>query len=516
MTRAVALRSLVALGLLAACAHAPPAPPPPPPPPVVVVAPPVASAAPSASAAAPVDDSFREQPPPPAPMKAFALPGATRERLRNGIPVLVVHQSSPFVALRVVASGGLADAGPDHAAVLDEMMFAMHGGTTSHSLFEMRSTYITLGMPEPETTWYADAVSVAFVAPVARLPQAVELAADFTLRPSFDVKNFERWRGQNASTAERQTDDAALVSERVLWCVLFGPGSCGAGTLSAARTRAVKRAEVVALHERVFDASRLSLVVAGGADDSDVISALDNTFGMITASGAPPPRPPAVPPATRLVVVDKPGTAIAAIATGFVGPAFGAPDAEAAIVAAGVLDDGSFGRLTTRLHTERHDVPWITARSSQDHDAGELGWVTRAANDRVGPALAEADQVVRTFVADGPEEEELRSVRDRNAFAFAGLFQTAPDTAREWSWVLAYGQPDEALLKRPQRYGAVTRETARSVAARYLDAERMHTVVVGDWSALRGPLTSLGWGAIQIRTPLGAVLRTEQSRRVKH
>ena len=71
---------------------------------------------------------------------------------------------------------------------------------------------------------------------------------------------------------------------------------------------------------------------------------------------------------------------------------------------------------------------------------------------------AEVDRIVRSFATQGPTEEELVSVRDREVFASAAAFQTAADTARDWSWPLAYGQPDDVLLKQPQRYAALTRE----------------------------------------------------------
>jgi predicted Zn-dependent peptidase len=466
-----------------------------------------------------VDESFREHPPAAEAAKAFVPPSGVHGKLRNGIPVVVVHQPSPFVALRVLAAGGVPDVGADHAETVATMTLAFHAGTTTRNIFDIRETYVTLGMQEPETTWYADGVALSFVAPVQQMRTLVEIAAEMTLHPSLDKMNFERWREQEANRDDDQANDASLTAERMLRRALYGSHGYSAGILKAAATRAVKRPDIVALHAKAFDPSRLCIVVAGGIDESDVMGALEDAFGTTPANGAAGGgvlRAPKPPSGARIVVVDKPGTAIAAIDQGFVGPAYGTPDVEPAVAAVSVLADSSFGRLTVRLRQERGDVPWVTASTSEQRTSGALGWRTRAANDRVGAALAETDRIVRAFAAQGPTEEELASVREREVFVSTAVFQTAADTARAWSWVLFYGQPDEVLMKAPQRYGALTTNAVKGAAARYLDADHMRTVIVGDWAKLREPLTALGWGPIEIRNAAGTLVRTEAAPRTKH
>jgi len=485
----------------------------------VVVPPPVASTPPPPPAPVVVDESFREHAPAAEPAKTFVPPSGVHGKLRNGIPVVVVHQASPFVALRVVAAGGVPDVGADHAEIVATTMLAFHAGTTTRNIYDIRDTYVTLGMQEPETNWYADGMSLSFVAPVAKTRTLIEIAAEMTLHPSLDKMNFERWREQEANRDDDQATDAALTAERALRRALFGSHAYGAGILTAAKTRAVKRPDIVALHGKAFDPSRLCIVVAGGIDEGDVMTALDDAFGAAPATGAAGAgvvRAPKAPSGARIVVVDKPGSTIAAVDTGFVGPAYGAPDVEPAVAAVSVLADPSFGRLTVRLRQQRSDVPWVTPSTAEERTSGALGWRTRAANDRVGPALVEMDRIVRAFAAEGPTDAELASVREREVFASTSWFQTAADTARAWSWVLFYRQPDDVLLKTAQRYGALTTDAVKSAAARYLDADHMRTVIVGDWAKLRAPLVALGWGPIELRSASGALLKTEMAPRTKH
>jgi hypothetical protein len=63
----------------------------------------------------------------------------------------------------------------------------------------------------------------------------------------------------------------------------------------------------------------------------------------------------------------------------------------------------------------------------------------------------------------------------------------------------------------------VTADAVKSAAARYLDADHMRTVIVGDWAKLRGSLVALGWGPIEVRNAAGALQRIEQAPlRAKH
>jgi predicted Zn-dependent peptidase len=295
--------------------------------------------------------------------------------------------------------------------------------------------------------------------------------------------------------------------------------------LTPAGTRAVKRADIVALHARLFDPSRLLVTVAGGAEVEDVIAALDNAFEVggspakpgstpkaAPAKGAAPGKPAAGPPALpqspsgpRLVVVDKPGTTIATIAMGAVGPAYGSADVGAAWLALDLLADGSFGRLTTRLRDQLGDVPRVSSRYAWMRLGGLVAWQARAPTDRVGSVVLEADRTLRDLAAQGPGEDDLADVKGRRTFAYVTWFETTAGTAGELALSTLYQQPDDALVKFPDRFAAVSIGNAKAAAARYLDPDRVRTVIVGDWAKLGPSLATLGWGPVELRTADAAV-----------
>ena len=472
----------------------------------VEIAPPRAPAVTVAAARA--DESFREHPPAAEAPHPFAPPVAARRKLRNGIPVLMVRQPSQYVAIRIVAAGGVLDVGPDKFEIVAQMVRGFRAGTTKHSYHDLQGTLAALVMPEPGVAWFADAVSISVLVPTTHLRAGIELLADLALRPSFDKTETARWREQDALDADPKND--GVIADQVMRRVLFGSHGYAAAAVSASRTRAVTRADVVALHARLFEASRLSITAAGGAEDSEILAALEEAFGAAPAHGSSgrgpttaAPQPPAGP---RLVVVDRPGTTIATIATSTQGPAFGSPGFEATSLALDALTDRGFGRITMRLRDQLGHVPGIMTTSSSMRVGGSCGWQMRAPTDRVAPALVEADRILRDFATRGPPDDELADVKARGVLAFTSWFETSGDTARAFSWPLLFQQQDDWIARRPARFAAVSMGDVRAAATRYFDADRMRTVIVGDWATLQTSLTALGWGPVELRTPEGVVV----------
>jgi zinc protease len=467
---------------------------------------PVAQTAPHA------DESFRQHPPERAAETSFVAPAVGHAQLRSGIPVVFAQLPSPYVAVYVLARGGLADVGVDRVEALDEMTTELTRGTTDKKEWALDDAYVSAFMPRPTCFFWADSVVVKLVAPAQRLADVAQLAADFVLHPSFDEKNFNRTRDMDASYYERQANDGGVLAPRALRRALFGAHPYGAVEGSPTRTRAVTRAEAVSLHARLFDPGRLSIVVAGGVEQKATVDALEGAFGALKAHATPKEgiaRPVGQPAGPRLVVVDVPGSAIANIAMGVVGPSAAASDFEAAEVASGVLTDSGMGRLPARVRDQLGAVPWVSTWSFLARAGGVLGWTTRAPTNRVASVIAESMQTVRDLAAQGPSDAELVWARDREVHNLAASFETAVNTAFLLATTISRGQPIESVALRPQRYAQVTAASARDAAARYLDADKIRTVVAGDWAALREPLAALGLGPIEVRKADGTLVSVE-------
>jgi predicted Zn-dependent peptidase len=209
------------------------------------------------------------------------------------------------------------------------------------------------------------------------------------------------------------------------------------------------------------------------------------------------------------VVVDIPGSAVANVAMGVIGPSLGASDFEAAAVATDVLTDSGMGRLSVRLRDQLGTVPWVSSSSYFLRAGAVLGWNVRAPTNRVASVITESMGTVKDLAAQGPSDGEVVWARDREVNFFEASFETAASTASALAQTVSKGQPAESFAQRPQRFAQVTAASARDAAARYLDADKIRTVVAGDWAALREPLMALGLGPIEVRKADGTLVSVE-------
>jgi hypothetical protein len=83
-------------------------------------------------------------------------------------------------------------------------------------------------------------------------------------------------------------------------------------------------------------------------------------------------------------------------------------------------------------------------------------------------------------------------------------FETVASTTDALGYWLERALPLDALAQRPKHLVGLTAASVRQASALYLDVNRMRVVVVGDWAALRGPLSALECGPIQVSDTTGA------------
>lgn len=465
----------------------------------------------------PRDLPFRRTPPTPHPATAFVPPSPTRLELHNRIPVLVVAAESNVCALDVVAAGRVAEPGDARgrgADVASLTLATMVLGTKERDRNALDAEYMNLFVPEPEWHQEYDALRLSMNSPKDQFVRAAGLLAEIVLRPRFDPSAAARAREHRARRLDDSGIDPANVAEYVLLRAAFARHPYGQFP-TAATTRTVTLAELVALYGRRFDPTRLSLVAVCDLPPEEIVTVLDKSFGAVPVSGpraAAPAAPPvtAIAPGPRLVVVDKPGTAVSAIDGALLGPAPDVPAYDVARLGWAVLANNGVGRLNSRLRQELQLVPWVSELFYAYRSCALLGFRTRATNEHVADVLAEVDRILRDFAARGPSEEELETTRASVGLSFASGFLTVSETARIYGHLIEQEVPIEWWLQTPRRRTAVTPQDVRDFAARAFTADRMRIVVVGDLAAVRQPLLALGWGPIEVRDEAGAVIRTEQ------
>ena len=206
------------------------------------------------------------------------------------------------------------------------------------------------------------------------------------------------------------------------------------------------------------------------------------------------PAAAAMRPATRLVLVDRPGSGQA-----WIGVAAALRDVPpldpVALVTSQLLGGDGYSRLLGALRGEM-GLAYDARSAVETRRTGSLflAWSAVRAGDA---AVALRRIVVEVESLRGePPLEELAPARVslENRLA-AGWFATSRSSAQAWSRIASLGLDAEDVEERLRGILEVSgKETAR-FAAEHLESQDLVLLVVGEAGALRGPLEGLGLGA---------------------
>ena len=127
---------------------------------------------------------------------------------------------------------------------------------------------------------------------------------------------------------------------------------------------------------------------------------------------------------------------------------------------------------------------------------------TSVGTDVTVPAIREALNEIRDIASTRPAtDEELSMGFATVSKGYPRGFETATQVARSVAQLALHGLPDSYFEDFIPRLAQVTRDEVSRVAARYLDLDRMTTLVVGDLDKIAAALPDLGLGPHQVLTP---------------
>ena len=440
------------------------------------------------------------------PAPALTLPTVDTARLENGLTILVSRNAEvPLVSARLVIDGGARIAGAPSglatftAGMLDE-------GAGGKDALELAAAVDFLGASlSTSAGWENFTISVS--GPKRTFDQAMGLLADVLLRPAFNEADVARERDARQAQLVSAKDSPGQVASRVFARNVFPAGHPMHENLSgdSASTAALTAEAVRAFWASVANPRAATLVITGDVTPDEARRwAAANLGGWrapassatkpAAASVAAPPRP-----ATRVILVDKPGAPQSVIFIGAPGVDRESPD-YAAITVMNTILGGSFSSRLNDILREQRGYSYGASSSYQ--------W-----SPVPGPFLAASQ--VRTNVTDSSlavffheferirtepvPADELNRARNYLVLGSLGDYETASQVAGAITGALQFGHPLARTAAELEAMGRVTAAEVQAAARRHLDPAHLTVVVVGDITAIRPGIEALGLGPIEVQ-----------------
>lgn len=443
-----------------------------------------------------VDRSVR---PVPGDPPELSLPDAMTLSLANGLNVVVIEKRDiPLVQVNLlVRAGSVLD--PQNLTGLATLTADMlDEGAGGRSALEIADAFEMLGARFGVGAGLHHA-QLTLRVPVARVEQALAVAADVALRPAFPAAELERLRAERMTSLIRAHDEPNAIANTLAMRELFGAEHPYGRDVTEAAVRATDIDAVRGFWQQWWRPNNATVIVVGDIDAARARTLVETAFGGWQRGTATPSQ---VASATQVQgrtihLVDKPGAAQSVIIIGRIGVARSSPDYYALQVMNTVLG----GQFTSRLNQNLRETHGYAygASSSFDFLPAPGPFTARAAVQTAvtGAALREFFNELEGIREPIPVDEVERA-KNYLAMRYPAQFQSVAGIAAEAGDAVLYEQPLSALDETVERILAVTAADVERVARRYIDPANVDIIIVGDRTVIEQQVREQNLGELVV------------------
>ena len=437
-------------------------------------------------------DIDRTKKPEPAPAPAASFPDYRTETLPNGLKVFVIEDDrKPTVTFRlIIRSGSIADG--DKKGSAGFVAGLLNRGTERRDAATFALETDSIGV-KVEASGGPDAISVAAGGLTKYMDRILDLFSDAVLHPAFAPDQFARIQRQTLSALEAEKQQPGSLAEKLAGKVVYGSFPYG-NYLKPEDVTAIHREDLATFHHTHFLPNNASLAVVGDVKADTILPLIQKAFDTWQKGQVPALKLPEVPTLHGLTIhlVDRPGSVQSNIIVLSDAPPRNNPDLPELNVVNATLGGGFSGRLFQNLR-EKHGWTY-GAMSAFDYKklAGAFQASAETRNEVTGPAVAEILKEVTRIRDEPAKEEEIALQRQYNVGNYLLSLENTSRTAQRVQDIDLYGLPADFYKTYAQRMSVVTPAQVEELAKKYLTAENVAIVVVGEAKEIKPELDKIG------------------------
>ena len=456
----------------------------------------------------PVD---RSRLPRPGPEPGFTFPVADRQRLPNGLSLATVERRGlPMVSLALLLPAGSACDPAERAGLASLTADMLDEGSGERSAIEMQEELARIGA-ELDTETGPDSVVLSISLLERFVPQGLCILSDIVVRPRLGAPDFERVRTLRANRIRQLKDLPGVNAEAIFTRALYGAHPYGHLSIgSSASLSAMNADDVAGFHRAQYDPSRATLIAVGAMDGASVARYVEEAFGdwrggapsstaPAAAADGPGGSSPTPAPATRLLIVDRPGAAQTELRVGHLGVARKTPDFHVLMLLNAVVGGHFSSRLNLNLRERKGYTYGVRSAFEFRKRPGPFSVQTSVQTDATADAVAETLREIGDIAVDRPVSEDERSLSASTLTkGYPRNFETAGQIARGLAQLALYDLPDDTFSLFAPRVRALTAGDITRAAAAYLHPGQAIVVAVGDCARIRAGLEAAGLGGAAV------------------
>jgi len=425
-----------------------------------------------------------------------------RIALKNGIVIFLQEDHElPFVSGSVLIPGGARDEEAGKAGLVElygqtwrTSGTAKMDGDAMDDLLESKAAHIETGGGEEST-------SVSWDSLKADADQVLAMALELLFHPKFDEQKLQLGKQQLATGIVRRNDDEGGIAGREAAKLVYGADSPYTRQPELATVRAIKLADLQAWHDKTIG-GKLIVSIGGDFDSAAMETKLRAAFeGLPKVTPAPARHDEFHAPKQALYFINKEDVNQSNIQIVGLGTERRNPDVPALAVMNDILGGGVGTGFASRLvQTVRTKMGLAYAVGGgigfgYDYPATfDVEVLTQSAT--TVKATKAAMDVIAGLNSTPFTEEELNRAKDNILNSFLFRYDTKEKVLAESVRLEFYGYPADYLETYEAALKKVTLADLTAAAKKYIHANQLAVLVVGNAAEIKPGLEELNLGAI--------------------
>jgi zinc protease len=424
------------------------------------------------------------------------IPKYERYTLDNGMIVYLMedHELPLIKGTAMIRTGSRLEPA-DKVGLADITGTVMRTGGTKKYPPDQLNELLEQRAAEVETSIGTTTGSAGFSALSEDIDTVFNLFGQVIRDPAFDPQQLELAKTQNKGEIARRNDDPGDIASREFRKLIYGNTSPYARTQEYSTLNNISREDVIGFHQKYVRPDRIILGIVGDFDPKTMKELINKTFGDWKATT---PNPDTKVSTVQqkydkgLFLVNQSQLTQSNVLMGHLGGELNSPDYPALTVLNGVLN-GFGGRLFNELRSRQGLAYSVYGSWNAGYDYPGMfiaGGQTRT--ETTVPFVESLMKEIERLRTTPITSKELDDAKETILNSFVFKFENPSQTLARLMTYEYYDYPQDFIFKYQQGVKNTTVEDIQRVAQKYLDPERVVTLVVGNGEEIKPPLNSLG------------------------
>jgi len=316
-------------------------------------------------------------------------------------------------------------------------------------------------------------------------PKALETAlsvfSDVVARPDFQPADVDRLRQRTLVSIKAREESPGTLAQLAFFKQIFGDHPYARPIAGDADSVAgLTREQLQQFHQRYYVAHNAWLVIVGEVSRQQAEAIADQLLsGLASGSRAAPLPEVRAPKQAQFQHINYP-SAQTHIYSGLPGIHRTHPDLFPLVVGNHILGGSGFtSRIVKEIREKRGLSYSAYSYFSPMVQTGPFTMGLQTRNEKAEEARQALSDTLRTFVTEGPSEEELAAAKKNITGGFALNLDSNRKLLGQIQKIAFYGLPLDYLDNYIDRVNAVTTEQIRDAFQRHIQLDKLATVQVG-------------------------------------